>query len=332
MKILKILILLWLILVTFNVSELFGQRNLTQIDVLENYNLEQGYLYAMLESNSDYLVIKEFMTSTVHVYQLETGETKKIKLPKGRGPNEVGIITAIMLQNNNIMLLNDAVNMKILVYDLNTGEFKDDIKLNDLQIHRADSAGDHLFAFVTGHRESLFHILDLNSGQSNPIDMDMYKIEENFIPFIKREGYLSVNGDYGIFMARYYPEIFVTNFSENKISQKIEFDQVSKIQSNRTAPGGNGMMRAPTQNEVDILVKDFVTIESKKNNIYFLAEGEGEYYNYSDDKLYEISIQNPEKIVSYDLGVESEFISVNEDFMFIYSKETSKVYKYRLDF
>jgi len=325
-------ILLIAAILTFATTYQVIAQKLTKKVKVENTDFKKGYKYAAFAVNDDYLAWVEAYTGQFYIYNLETKEVEIVKQKKGRGPHEYIIISSLGLTEDNKLIINDPENIKVIIYNIRTGEFEQDVKFNKMRPYRVAVKGNFIFSFsLPPAAQSLYYRLNVSSWERNAIDMIGEGNHNKRSSTFKRVGYVAAKNNYGIHLTRYYPNIYVINFNEERVQKEIEFDKAETQSSGTTtARGGKKRFMAPLEKNVDILSTDVAFMPGSDRSVMILAEGKGEQRNYDPSRLRVYNFLEERFTNTLDLGVKATEITVNDNYLFVYSEEENEIFQYEL--
>jgi hypothetical protein len=321
----KILIIAFLLFATFTpaISQDFLQKK-----SLENTTLEEGYIYSIFTANKDYLAWAELYTNNIYIYNLQKKELENLKLKKGKGPHEFLGINGLALTINNQLVINDDRNVKWIIYNIKTQKYKEDIKFNSFRPFHIASDRTSIFSLDFNSVQSLYHIFDMNTRDMNMIDMDKYRVLKEFSYTFKKSGSIAVKGNFSVHLTRYYPNLYVINLQKKELIKRIEFDDWQTTKGKTTTYQGQKAQLAPT--DVDVINNDVAFMPGMDNTILILAKGEGKRRSYKTSELNIYNFKKEKFTKTLDLGVVATRITVNDNYLFVYSKEENKIFQYEI--
>jgi hypothetical protein len=326
----KKILFLALIILFANFSNSLSQQ-LSSPKELNNTELEAGYMYAPFAANENYLVWGEFYTQTISIYNLQSSELNKLKLEKGRGPHEFQVIASLSLTPSNQLYIADPENVKVIIYDLEAKKFRADKIFNDIIPYRLEAENDYFFGIDRSFSSnSLFFVMSHNEGEveHTPIDMLSFDTFNEFSYPFRRDGVITSNDSLGVFFPRYYPDLYVCKLKEMKFSGKISYDEWYTEKGEKGTIRGKEAYFAPTN--VDVEVRDAAFLPGNEHSIIILAKGKSEGRSYSRKQLSVFDVKKEEFTGKLDFGFKVDQLVANDKYLFVYSKEENKIFKYEI--
>lgn len=296
---------------------------------LSNTKFKKGYNYASFASNKKYLAWAEYYTGQIFIYDLAKEKIKKVIKQKGRGAHEYIMVSSLTLTNDNKLIMSDPENIKLLIYDIETGSYDKDVKLNKIRPYRLAVNGNVIFSSsIPSHSKSLYNIFYTRNWKHTSIDMAEFDSNNKMSNAMKVEGYIAVNRAYGVHLTKYYPYLFIIDLQKMQVMKKVVFDKVAVKKPRTTTMRGHKAFLPP--DEVKVESKDVAFVPGKNHEILILAHGVGEHRKYKPDKLQVFDLKKEEFLKTLDLGVKATEITVNDDFLFAYSKSKNRIYRYKI--
>lgn len=309
----------------------FPQVVLKDRHPIESVRLKKGYAYNKFAANNRYLVWMEDYTGTLYIYDINHSKLKKKHLKKGRGPHEYSVIVDIVIYYNDKIILNDPKNIKWIIFNIEKDKYDRDMKFNSFKSSHLSSFKKDIFFLNDdfSNENSLYGIVNMENKSVKRVDMKSYSMKNEFSYIYKRSGRVTLNANYGIHLARYYPNIYVINKNKMVVQKKIKFDN-SETKKGKTINTGNGNKLYIAPDQYDLLDKDVAFVPGKDHDILILADGVGAHRKYDPHKLQVFDFKKEKFIKTLDLGVKATEVTVNDDFLFAYSKSKNRIYQYKI--
>ena len=317
-----------ILLLFFNIQNCLAQKSSIKLGSPTTLTvLKKNYAYSCFNADSKRLAWFEYYTSTVFVYDVKRKSIQKIHLKKGRGPGEYIAVTDLGI-NGKFVYLSDPKNNKIIAVSINTGK-KRDIPLRKDKIFRFIFEKGELFLLENIRPKVLISHYNLKTQESYPLNKDKFNILKEFSNPFYRDGYLLSKKGKVLFITKYLPNIYIYDIHQKGFERKVRFDQ-SQIEEAPAQKLSNGAKAIYPPTKVDIATEDAIHLFQKPNSVFLLSKGATDNRSYNLDKLYEFDLKREKFVNTYDLGTKVDEITSNKNYVFAYSKQKSKIFRYKI--
>jgi dipeptidyl aminopeptidase/acylaminoacyl peptidase len=327
----KILLKLFVIICFFFLCQnsVFAQQQSVELNPLGEVSyleLAPDYSYYLFTGNNNFLLWFEGYTNVLFIYNLETNKLKKIKLVKGRGPHEVNTISSISLIKDTIYLV-DHTNIKFIRITTSGKYLEDLVPSTGLRPISIVSNKSNKIIMDPYNQNALFYSWEMENYV--PVKLKEKIVIEEFDTIFKKQGYVALKNDYLVHLTKYYPNLYVYDLGKRVLIKKIVFDE-SEVDGGGTRARSDGAKMMFPPEKVDILSEDVANIPGVPGRIFLLAKGASDNRDYDLDKLFEYDFEKEEFVATHDLGVKATEITVNDNYLFVYSKEENEIYQYEI--
>jgi len=296
--------------------------------VVDNIELESGYVYAGFDANENYLVWLELYTQTIHVYDVKKKRIQKIVLNKGRGPHEAQRIISLGIVDSTLFI-SDYYNQKLIRVNINGTYSRDIILAKHAKAYRIATYGPSIYILNILNKVATIIKFDPDKSK-NFQELSVNKsITNDFVTNYQAEGEISVADNRLVHITKYYPRLYVYDLKKRSFFKKITFDE-SEVEEGYKRPHSSGGSVILPPAKVDILNEDIALIPGLKDNILLLSKGKSSSREYGLDKLWVYDFANEKFIKAHDLGFNAKEITANDTWLFAYSEEENAIYRYKI--
>lgn len=327
MKSLLIIAFTCILLTSGTYTSSYAQQSsigIQKVGQLANISLKPDYIYAYFDANDRYLVWYEGYTHTVFIYNLKKQGLKKVTLKEGRGPHEVLQLSGLTISKNDIIYLADVNNIKLIRIN-SSGTFLKDIPLHGVRAFRIKSNGSYIAFTNLMSPNALFYLKVGDTYQALKTKKPLGKIYGGRL--FHKSGHFTIYNQHLVQVTRYYPYLYVYDLEKKQLLKKIKFDESVVVETKvRKGKQGANIMAPPSK--VDILSQDIAHIPGLPNSVLLLAKGKSDNRDYSLSQLLVYNFKKEKFTGTLELGMKAESITVNSNYLFVYSKDEHKVAKY----
>jgi len=290
-------------------------------------SLKKNYAYALIDADNDNVAWIEYYTSTLFVYDIRQDQTKKIQLKKGHGPGEYTAITDLFIKGQSVYLA-DPKNNKVIIVNIRTGQ-KRDIPFRKHKVFRMARAKNGFFLLENSLPNVLISYHSLKNGRTYALNNDDFDVRKEFSNPFFRDGYLLSDKERAFLVTKYLPNVYIYNNVTKGFDKKVKFDQ-SEVETVPAQKMSNGAKAIYPPTKVDVATEDATYLAQRPNSIFLLSRGATDNRDYELDKLYEYDFKRQKFVDTYDLGTMVDEITSNENYVFAYSKQKNKIFKYKI--
>jgi hypothetical protein len=203
---------------------------------------------------------------------------------------------------------------------------KDRISPKGLRPERLTMGNGYMVVSDINSQQSLFYVK--NNHTFIPIKISHYP-ERKYRNVYKLTGYQTIQGNDLIQVREYLPYFYIFNLKKNQQAKKIRFDD-SEVDWGGKAQTSNGAKIIYPPSKVDILSRDIASVPDAPHCIFLLARGASKHRTYGKNKLFEYNYKKEKFVHTFKLPFKVEEIAVNNHYLFAYSKEKNKIYRWKI--
>jgi hypothetical protein len=324
------ILFLFILFLSFNAySALCQEKTVTlkNLGPISNVQLKPNYAYYFFKTNHNYLVWYEGYTHTIFIYNFSKRSLKKVPLRKGRGPHEFLQISGFSISNNNIINLVDDMNDKLIRLNSSGTFLKDKIAPLGLRIYKIYNGNGYQVIEDINSQKAIYFL----RFQDNFVPLNLKsKIGKEFNHNIyEKLGKASMQGHYLVQVLEYLPRLYVYDLSKRYLIRRIKFDD-SKVDWGRPHTNSKGAKMMFPPSRVDIKNEDIAAVPGEKHRVFLLAKGASKHRTYGLNKLFEYDWKTEKFVGVHKLPFKVQEIATNNHYLFAYSKEKNKIYRFKV--
>lgn len=305
------------------VSALCAQFDINNITKLQKtIELDKDLKYEYFATDGEYFCWSEFYTSTISCLNIETDSIEKIRLKKGRGPNEFIMIFGMSIVEG-VLYLNDTNNLKLIRVDIESMSFLSDVSIKE-RVHYLFGESQKLYGVKVNPgfskvKSSYLFSVDIEADVLKPIKWTaMIKTPEttqdNF------SGYYRINDRYFVRVGSRKNHLVVADFKNEELSQHLLDEPFQNQLANKTSSGSQSQA-------LNFYIHDAVIGE--KNKLYLLAEGRTKIKKFQKNELSIFNLETMEYMEeAVNLPKEFDNIMLTDKYLFGFSKKEPSITYY----
>lgn len=321
----KLFLLCFLFIIVNSINA--QQRAIQLSDPKAITDLKKDYAYALIDANNKNVAWIEYYTSTLFVRDLSKKKTRKIQLKKGHGPGEYTTLTDLFVKGSSVYMA-DPKNNKVIVVNIVTGQ-KSDLPFRKHKVFRLAPEKKGFFLLENSLPNVLISYHSLKNGRTYALNNDDFNVQKEFSNPFFRDGDLLSDKEKVFFVTKYLPNVYIYNKAIKGFKKKVKFDQ-SEVETVPSQKLSNGAKAIYPPTKVDVATEDAIYLSQKPNSIFLLSRGATDNRDYDMNKLYEFDFKRKKFVDAYNLGAKVDEITSNKNYVFAYSKQKSKIFRYKI--
>lgn len=175
--------------------------------------------------------------------------------------------------------------------------------------------------------DKMFYQYDFEGGEAVPFNLSGLDLFKEFNNLFFKQGTLLSNQKYVLLATKYRPYIYLLDRERLQYRGKFEWD-ISEVDTDapqRTEDEGVYLL---PPSKVNILTESAALVPRDPNHVFIVAKGKGRSRSYEKEKVYEFDLETKQFVAAHKLGIKAERIFSDNSYLYVYSKEEYKIYRF----